>query len=507
MEKSLVVLYICVKHSTLKKLSPLHVLLFVLVTFSCLAPIVYFVPKDGFNFYGMHFNFLPKEAFFTPIKQEKKDISTIVTKVDTLINESANDLITHKNEKNNSLATPDGLELSTESSTSIHLSELATQNLHRFFDKLAAASENNSKTHILHYGDSQIEGDRMTAFIRQRIQSQFGGVGPGLVPAMNVYSTNTYKQTYSSNFQRYTCFGGAKLKNRRYGVMGSAARFTAEMDSARMANENGIKEAWIELEPGKSAYSRAKQFNIVKMYYNSCYKPCSVKIYQGSKLIHEDSLIKDGRFHSLELSFAATPGKLKYIFNASVSPTITGFNLESETGVQVSNIGMRGTNGLIFGYMDQALLGKMYQELNTDLFLLQFGGNSVPFFKDSSSVRNYVRSLKGQIGTLKRLRPSAAFILIGPSDMSHLENGVFVSYPLLAYCTQQLKKMSGENGVGYYDLYAAMGGNNSMPSWVEQGLAGKDYIHFSVRGASIASQLFYDAFAAEFAKWYQQKNP
>jgi lysophospholipase L1-like esterase len=168
---------------------------------------------------------------------------------------------------------------------------------------------------------------------------------------------------------------------------------------------------------------------------------------------------------------------------------------------------MRGTNGLIFGYMDQALLGKMYQELNTDLFLLQFGGNSVPFFKDSSSVRNYVRSLKGQIGTLKRLRPSAAFILIGPSDMSHLENGVFVSYPLLAYCTQQLRKMSGENGVGYYDLYAAMGGNNSMPSWVEQGLAGKDYIHFSVRGASIASQLFYDAFAAEFAKWYQQKNP
>jgi hypothetical protein len=49
-----------------------------------------------------------------------------------------------------------------------------------------------------------------------------------------------------------------------------------------------------------------------------------------------------------------------------------------------------------------------------------------------------------------------------------------------------------------------MGGRNSMPSWVERGLAGDDYIHFSNRGARIASQLFYDAFSAEYAKWKSQ---
>jgi len=40
-----------------------------------------------------------------------------------------------------------------------------------------------------------------------------------------------------------------------------------------------------------------------------------------------------------------------------------------------------------------------------------------------------------------------------------------------------------------------------MPSWVEKGLAGRDYIHFSNKGASIAAQLFYDAFIAEYVKW------
>ena len=45
-----------------------------------------------------------------------------------------------------------------------------------------------------------------------------------------------------------------------------------------------------------------------------------------------------------------------------------------------------------------------------------------------------------------------------------------------------------------------------MPSLVSQGLAGRDYIHFTPRGASYASQLFYDAFIAEYAKWLEGQS-
>jgi hypothetical protein len=105
---------------------------------------------------------------------------------------------------------------------------------------------------------------------------------------------------------------------------------------------------------------------------------------------------------------------------------------------------------------------------------------------------------------LKRLHPSTSIIVIGPSDMSKFSGGIYESYRLLPYVVSQMKKVSSIEGAGYWDLFSAMGGMNSMPSWVESGLAGKDYIHFSNRGASIASQLFYDAFEAEFAKWKQQ---
>ncbi len=34
---------------------------------------------------------------------------------------------------------------------------------------------------VLHYGDSQIEGDRISSFLRNRLQKQFGGYGVGLI--------------------------------------------------------------------------------------------------------------------------------------------------------------------------------------------------------------------------------------------------------------------------------------------------------------------------------------
>lgn len=504
----------------MKEIKSYQVSLFIIAVLLLLAPVVYLAPENGFDVAGKKFNFLTKEEFFHPKEQVKKDISQIVAMVDTSdlnidisenIDFTANKvknfkkLKKHLNSSNGGFGAPKGGHLSEESTSDIHLSDGARVSLNQFFEKLDKAASEKNKIHILHYGDSQIEGDRMTSYIRQRIQNQFGGNGPGLIPAMNVYPTFSFKQTCSANFVRYNCFGGAKLKNRRYGAMGSAARFTEEIyDSLQIANTNSIKEAWIEIEPSHSAQSRARSYNNVKMYYSSCIKSCGVKIYQNGNLIHEDSLIKDGKYHFLPLSFSSNAGKLKYVFSSAISPTICGFALEGDYGIQVDNIGMRGCSGTIFGSMDAGVNMKMYDDLNSELLILQFGGNSVPYFKDSLAVRRFASQFQSQIRMAKRLNPTAAVIVIGPSDMSKFVGGIYESYKLLPYLVSQMKKCAGKENAGYWDLFSAMGGLNSMPAWVESGLAGKDYIHFSNKGASIASQMFYDAFEAEFAKWKLQ---
>lgn len=97
-------------------------MLFVLGIFLILAPIVFFIPKDGWNIGGFKLNFLTSEQFIHPPKQEKKDISKIVSDVDTLSIE-VDPLLQHKNGSDGSMGAPSGGELSTESSTIIHMNE------------------------------------------------------------------------------------------------------------------------------------------------------------------------------------------------------------------------------------------------------------------------------------------------------------------------------------------------------------------------------------------------
>ncbi len=495
----------------MKKLSPFHILLVLIFVMGLLFLPAWLMPEDGVSLFGWKVRFLTTENMLHPREQQSADITDILQEVDTAMID-INDPIQRKPVKHTfdgktTTGKPSGGTNKLESSTIIHFSDEGKKNLYAFFEKLDAAAQPGKKIHILHYGDSQIEGDRMTAFIRQRIQAHFGGHGPGLIPAMNVYSTMTFKQNWSPNFIRYACFGGDnQLKTRKYGVMGSAARFTPEMNDSLLSSEFTEKEGWIEFEPNRGAYERARAYNQVKLYYTSCLKPCSIKVFKAGELIHEDSLVSDGKFHVFKLSFPDTPGKLKYVFKSTVSPTICGFALEGDLGVQVDNIAMRGSSGTIFGSLEGNTASAMYKDLNAQLVIMQFGGNSVPFFKDSASVRNFASYFKRQIGIVKKYNPGAVVVVIGPSDMSRMVDGIYETYPFLPYCVQMMRKYTLEAGAGYWDLFNAMGGLNSMNSWVDKGLAGKDYIHFSPKGASIASQLFYDAFSAEYGKWKQGVN-
>ena len=91
------------------------------------------------------------------------------------------------------------------------MNEKSKSSLYTFFSAIICLQK-IKKVNICHYGDSQIEGDRMTSFIRQRLQTQFGGAGPGLIPAINVYSTISFRHNYSSNFQRKIIFGKGKVE-------------------------------------------------------------------------------------------------------------------------------------------------------------------------------------------------------------------------------------------------------------------------------------------------------
>lgn len=97
------------------------------------------------------------------------------------------------------------------------------------------------------------------------------------------------------------------------------------------------------------------------------------------------------------------------------------------------------------------------------------------------------------INWVRRHNPKATILFIGPADMSTSMNGAMVTYPLLPYLNEKLREMCLKNNIAYWSMYEAMGGENSMPYWVDQKLASTDYTHFSSGGTRIISELFFTA--------------
>jgi lysophospholipase L1-like esterase len=148
----------------------------------------------------------------------------------------------------------------------------------------------------------------------------------------------------------------------------------------------------------------------------------------------------------------------------------------------------------------------MYKMMDVGMVILQFGGNVVPYMKNNYSA--YERYFKRELNVIKKILPGIPVIVIGPSDMSIKEKDMFITYPNLEGVRDAIRKATLDSGFVFWDMYEAMGGKNSMPSWVTANppLAAKDYVHFNARGAKIVAEMFSNALLNEYSYWLIKTN-
>lgn len=488
--------------------SPFRVLLFTASVLSLLLGLTFIFPENGIELgNGLSLKYPTFEKFIHTRNKEKKNIDTILNRLDTalLAKEPVDTFLRHDNQISTELGAPSDtadIALNASGIRKIEFGANGNSVLHRIFDKLSKAGANKKIVRIVHYGDSQIEGDRITGYFRQKLQAKFGGNGPGMIPAFNQYHTLSFVQNVSENFKRYTLFGEVNkaVKHKKYGSMGSFARFTKIVEDSLIPQQE-ISEGWIEVGFHKQAYSNSRNFNRVRMMYGNCKSRTELQVFNNGELIHEDTLIPDGNYHYIELFFENTPEKLKYVFKSKDSPDLYGFSLDGNYGIAVDNVAMRGGSGTFLGKCDQGLLSRMYSDQGVEMFIMQFGGNTMPYLKDEKGSKQYANYFQSNLNTLRKLRPDAPIIVIGPSDMSTKIDGEYQTYPLLATLVADMKQAAFNAGAGYWDIYAAMGGENSMLTWVEKDLAGPDYTHFTPSGARYIAEMFWEAFIYEYQSY------
>jgi hypothetical protein len=349
---------------------------------------------------------------------------------------------------------------------------------------------------ILHYGDSQLEGDRISGYLRQRLQAIFGGSGPGFIPIKQVYEQLAAHVTVSENWERLAAFDPTQepVSDKNYGLYASLSRFTgrAVMTSDSSANDGAAaKSTFIRINPSFSSYPALRRFNTISLHYGNAISPVKVVVRSGDSVVNETALIADGSYHCLEIRTGGTPEELVFVFEGGSSPDFYGLTLDGTKGISLDNIAMRGASGTVFSRLNPAGFKAMAGRLNPRILIFQYGGNTVPYMNDSAAIDNYTRYLAGNIRWVKRQIPDAMILFIGPGDMSTMINGNMVTYPLLPYLDVKLREACSGNGWAYWSMFRAMGGENAMPAWVDQGLAATDYTHFSPKGSRLIAELFF----------------
>ena len=383
-------------------------------------------------------------------------------------------------------------EFCKNSPTRIFMPGNNTAYLDPFFEALDSAKK--EAVRIVHYGDSQLETDRMTSALREHFQAKFGGGGVGMVPAVQPIATFTLSQTISPMLQRYCAFGSADFRanHHRYGPLAAMSR----LDGTVTLSFNSRSE---------KKFPHCQKFQKISVLVKgsgTMSASCGGKTWQLTPDLGDENMV---RTFCAQLPSPTSRVKLTISGNMDIYAIM----LDGKNGVSMDNVPMRGCSGTVFTTIDRSTMAPFFKGQNVRLIILQYGGNSVPYLNGAQGITAYANSIKEQIRLFKQMAPKARILFIGPSDMSTRVNGVMKTYPHLEEVDAALRKAANDEGVAFWDMYQAQGGRNSMVEWVKARpqLAGGDYIHFTPLGAEKMSQILYDTFQLYYKYYKFRQDP
>jgi hypothetical protein len=203
-----------------------------------------------------------------------------------------------------------------------------------FFDAFWAAAEgaadNDRVVRILHYGDSQIEMDRMSAQLRSYMQQTFGGGGPGMIPFRTIIPTLAVRQSTSGNLTHLSSFGDSTVTRSRgnYGPMMQCFRMDGQATlTIKAATHSSVDEA-------------VKHFSRLNLVFNNRGESLRVTI--------DDKSIDTAFSHTYDtpgvgaIAYRTSSPETYFRLRTTGSADLYCITVDNGPGVAVDNIPMRG---------------------------------------------------------------------------------------------------------------------------------------------------------------------
>ncbi len=460
-------------------MKPYKIFLFIALIIGALAAVCHFFPKDGIKVGKMELHFPSLDDVLAG--DQTPDVA--IKEIDSVELKHLNDL-------------KDTLQQYREAVTELpghfYLPNDDVAFFDRFFARAEQARANHEVVRILHYGDSQIEMDRISCNIRSWFQKNFGGGGPGMVPVIQTIPSFAVSQYASGDLTLYASYGDGARTNGNYGLMAKCYR----MGSGATFGANASRHS--DTDP------RVKKFSNITVLYNDRTGNFSATLKDRKSSYSETQSPGLAGIHTCHWLMDSATTSLQISMQGSAD--IYGIMLDDGYGVAVDNIPLRGSSGNQFTLITDTLLRSCYKQANVGMVIMQFGGNSVPVIYNDKSLNNYLESIDRQLKRVRETCPDATILFIGPSDMSTRRGGKLDTYPMLPRLIDSLRTIALRNNAAYWDIYEVMGGQGSMVTWAHNGLAGPDYVHFTPAGARKVGEALAQNFAIMYEFYRVRKN-
>lgn len=337
--------------------------------------------------------------------------------------------------------------------------------------------QNGGVTRVLHYGDSPVTADLITADVRNFLQQRFGDAGHG-----------TYLIA-----KPWAWYGHRGLE------------VTAEGWTMNPATLKGEKDGWYGLggvsftgQPGAWSRIRVKKpgHTTMKVLYQGRPDGGEVTIDSGEVNIGtldtampESAAVEqsfDIPAEATEFTLRVTRGKVR-LFGVEFR--------KAAVGVVYDSIGLNGTwAGVLASHMNGEHWIEEIRLAKPNLVVINYGTNE-------SGYRNYIETSypKDMREILRRVRtaaPEASVLVMSPMDRGAREaGGTIGTVASLPQLVAVQSKLALENGAAFFNTFQAMGGPGTMGRWymAEPRLVSADFIHPLPSGARIVGTLLYNA--------------
>jgi hypothetical protein len=258
----------------------------------------------------------------------------------------------------------------------------AAGGMRHFYDALSRVKTMNRPVRIAYFGDSFIENDIMTADLRELFQKEFGGNGVGWVDLANPINRNSRRTvTQQTSGTREYAIVSKPFDKQRQGI---GERYYSVANGAKVSTN--AASTFNRFQP------HSKTFDVARLFFRTD-GSATIGAAIGKQPVRTRTFGPSGSVQMYEVKGHGS--QLTYTFNG-LSGTFTGFGMamESNRGVILDCLSMRGSNGLTLKDIPQHTLNDFHRLRPYDLIIVQFGLNVAVAGNPQSIIKLYASHMR-----------------------------------------------------------------------------------------------------------------